>query len=172
MAAIPTQITLFLASNLLWGLYMLATLQTPDKFDDPKGPRWRKFWSRRSSWLWRSSFMWRSSWLKVVLNVKVVFYVNVVLIVKGVLIVKVVFIVNDGCSNPSLSRITNILLSFQHPRTHLRIEPGPVSSGPHSCDWCQVIRDEDAGRMEDHGDWILFHPLTITETGSSAILYL
>jgi len=31
-------ITLFLASILLWGLYMLATLQTPDKFDDPKGP--------------------------------------------------------------------------------------------------------------------------------------
>lgn len=31
-------ISLFLASLLMWGLYMLATLQTPSKFDDPKGP--------------------------------------------------------------------------------------------------------------------------------------
>jgi len=31
-------VTLFLASLLMWGLCMLATLQTPSKFDDPKGP--------------------------------------------------------------------------------------------------------------------------------------
>lgn len=31
-------ITLFLASILLWGLCMLATVHTPSKFDDPKGP--------------------------------------------------------------------------------------------------------------------------------------
>jgi len=31
-------ITLFLASLLMWGICMLANLQTPSKFDDPKGP--------------------------------------------------------------------------------------------------------------------------------------
>jgi len=31
-------ISLFLASLLMWSLYMLASLQTPSKFDDPKGP--------------------------------------------------------------------------------------------------------------------------------------
>lgn len=31
-------ISLFLASILMWGICMLATLQTPTKFDDPKGP--------------------------------------------------------------------------------------------------------------------------------------
>jgi len=31
-------ITLMLASILFWALYMLSALQTPNKFDDPKGP--------------------------------------------------------------------------------------------------------------------------------------
>jgi len=31
-------ITLMLASILFWALYMLSSLQTPNKFDDPKGP--------------------------------------------------------------------------------------------------------------------------------------
>lgn len=31
-------VSLFLASILMWGICMLATLQTPTKFDDPKGP--------------------------------------------------------------------------------------------------------------------------------------
>jgi len=31
-------ITLFLASILMWGVCMLAYLNTPTKFDDPKGP--------------------------------------------------------------------------------------------------------------------------------------
>jgi len=31
-------VTLFLATLLMWGICMLATLQTPSKFDDPKGP--------------------------------------------------------------------------------------------------------------------------------------
>ena len=34
------QITLFLASILMWGVCMLAYLNTPTKFDDPKGPRY------------------------------------------------------------------------------------------------------------------------------------
>ena len=116
--SIPAQITLFLASILLWGLYMLATLQTPDKFDDPKGPRWRSSWSP------------------------------------------------DRISPGHWELI--LCISFQHPRAHLGIEV--QFSGPFSCDWCEVIRDEDAGRMEDHNDWILFDPLIITVTGSSSIL--
>lgn len=31
-------ITLFLATFLFWGIYMLASQQTPSRFDDPKGP--------------------------------------------------------------------------------------------------------------------------------------
>ena len=31
-------ITLMLATILFWALYMLSALQTPNKFDDPKGP--------------------------------------------------------------------------------------------------------------------------------------
>jgi len=31
-------ITIFLATILFWALYMISSLHTPNKFDDPKGP--------------------------------------------------------------------------------------------------------------------------------------